>query len=120
MKSIAERQAERKASLEKRWKELFEEINRLYAKIEELRNEKNKKENERRKIILAETKIKLKKMGNEKKTEKNTLGHLPKTGPGTMQEYGWYDDDIELEIKSKQVALGIDRDEAIIKVFEAM
>jgi len=120
MKSIAERQAERKASLEKRWKELFEAINLMYADLQKLKNEKLEIEKARQKIVLAETKIKLKKLGKEKKPEKNNFIGLLTSGPKSMAEYGWYDADIEAKIQMNQNVWGIDRDAAIIKTFEAM
>jgi hypothetical protein len=41
----------------------------------------------------------------------------PTTGPGTMTEYGWYDQEIEREIQSYMARLGIPREDAIIRVF---
>lgn len=38
-------------------------------------------------------------------------------GPGKMTEYGWYDKEIEDEIESVKKQLGMQRDDAIIQVF---
>jgi hypothetical protein len=37
---------------------------------------------------------------------------------GEMTEYGWYDQDLENEIKIIQILWHCDREEAIIKVFD--
>lgn len=40
-----------------------------------------------------------------------------KPGPGEMAEYGWFDAEVEQEIETMQVSLGLSREEAMIRVF---
>ena len=39
------------------------------------------------------------------------------TGPGTMMEYGWWDEEIEADVDLYMNQYGVNRENAIIRVF---
>lgn len=49
-------------------------------------------------------------------------GRIPPTprGPGTICEYGWYDEEVERGIYQEMINSDLSRDEAIIKYFNML